>query len=228
MQEKHRNHLTQSLKKFGAYQQVNRYVDLLPELNSRLVKFAEGIFHWYTKGLIDLDNPDDVSRIRIMLRVLDETPGFDFFDNVFNEVDPDTVCEIIGISSFNPIGQSGKIEYDYSVTEIKNYEDAHSYFEAVSWCIVISEDSFKAYTANGNRFYFCRNSDWRNVPCVPEAGFPKDAYGYSLIAVEVTPDNQISSITSRWNTCGVETGLFISEKELRTILGEENYKKLFV
>ena len=151
MQEKYRNYLTQSLKKFGVEKQVNRYVDLFPELDSRLIKFTEGIFNWDMKGLIDLDNPDDVSRIRIMLRVLDETPGFDFFDNVFNEADPDTVCEIIGISSVNTILQSGTIVYDYSVTEVKDYEDAHSYFEAVSWCIVISEESFKAYAANGNR-----------------------------------------------------------------------------
>ncbi|MDE6057852.1 MAG: hypothetical protein K2F93_07530 [Muribaculaceae bacterium] len=228
MQEKYLNYLTHSLKEYGEDQQVNKYVDLFPELDSRLVKFAEGILLWNKKSLINLDNPDDVSRIRIMLRVLDETPGFDFFDNVFNEADPDTVCEIIGISSVSPMGQSGTIEYDFSVEKIKNYDDAYSYLEAVSWCIVISEESFKAYTANGNRFYFCSNSDWRDIPCVPGIGFPKDAYGYSLIAVEVTPDHQISSITSRWNTCGEESEHFISEQELRTILGEENYKKLFV
>lgn len=56
-----------------------------------------------------------------------------------------------------------------------------------SWCIVISEESFNDYTANGNRFYFCGNGDWWDVPCIPGFGFPRDRFDYSLIAVEVSP-----------------------------------------
>ena len=223
MQEKYRNCLTRCLEEFGAGHLVNKYAELFPEFDSRLVKFAAGIFLWNMNGLIDLGNPDDVSRVRIMLRVLDETPGFDFFDNVFNEADPDTVCGIIGISPDNFV-EDGKleIEFDYSVAEIKDFQDAHSYFESVSWCIVISEESFKEYTANGNRFFFCANRDWRDVPCVPCIGFPHDRYGYSLIAVEVTPENRIASVTSRWNT----TGQFLSPEELRRVLGEDTFSKL--
>ena len=95
-----------------------------------------------------------------------------------------------------------------------------------SWCIVISEESFNAYTANGNRFYFCGNGEWRDVACIPGMSFPHDRFGYSLIAVEVSPENKIVSITSRWNTCGGDTGDFITESELKSIIGIENYKKL--
>lgn len=225
-QEKFRNNLFRRLEKIGAAYRVNRYVELFPELDSRLVKFTEGIFRWDSQGLINLDNPDDISRIRILLRVLDETPGYDFFDNVFNEADPDNVCDILGISPANNIGEE-KIEYDFTVKEINDFEDAHSYFEVVSWCIVISEESFKEYTKNGNRFFFCCNSDWRATPCVPGLGFPHDKYGYSLIAVEVTPENKIISVTGRWNTCSGESGQFLSPEELRRTLGEENFNKLF-
>ena len=96
----------------------------------------------------------------------------------------------------------------------------------VSWCIVISEESFKENTSNGNRFYFCGNGDWWDVPCMPGIGFPHDKYGYSLIAVEVTPENKIASVTSRWNTYAGDTGDFITEQELKSILGMENYNKL--
>lgn len=226
MHENHLKYIIRQFEEYGAGQQVDRYVDLFPELDSRLAKFAPGILLWDLNGLIDIDNPDDVSRIRIMLRVLDQTPGFDFFDNVFNEADPDTVCAIIGMSP-GTAEYDEPIEYDYSVTEIKDFEDAHSYFEEVSWCIVISEESFSDYTAAGNRFYFCGNGDWREVPCVPGSGFPRDKYGYSLIAVEVTPENRIASVTSRWNTSAGDTGQFISPKELRKILGETNFNKLF-
>lgn len=214
-------------EEFMAIDQVERYVQLFPELNSRLSKFALGIFLWNMNGLIDIDNPDDVSKVRLILKVLDQTPGYDFFDNIFNEYDPDTVCQIIGMSPVAPI-EEGEIEFDYWVSEIKNFEDANSYFEMVSWCIVISEESFKEYTANGNRFYFCGNGeDWCDVPCIPGMSFPHDSYGYSLIAVEVTPENKIASVTSRWNTCAGDTGDFLSPEELQRVLGESNYKKLF-
>ena len=226
MQEKYRRHMTWWLDEFSAGNQVDHYVELFPELDSRLAKFAVGIFLWNMKGLIDINNPDDVSKIRLILKVLDQTPGYDFFDNVFNESDPDTVCQIIGMSPIVPI-EEGEINFDYYIDEIKNFEDAHSYFEMVSWCIVISEESFKEYTSNGNRFYFCGNGDWWDVPCKPGMGFPHDRYGYSLIAVEVTPENKIASVTSRWNTYAGDNGDFITEYELKSILGTENYTKLF-
>lgn len=227
MQEKYRKHIKWWFDEFCAGDQVDFYVELFPELDSRLAKFAIGIFLWNIKGLIDINNPDDVSKVRLILKVLDQTPGYDFFDNVFNEADPDTVCGIIGISGITPV-EEGDIKFDYSVIEIKDFSDAHSYFEAVSWCIVISEESFNDYTANGNRFYFCCNEDWWDVTSVPGMGFPYDRFGYSLIAVEVTPDNRIVSVTSRWNTCAGNIGNFLSPEELRRVLGEANYSKLFI
>lgn len=218
--------MTWWLDEFCAGDQVEHYVKLFPELDSRLAKFAVGIFIWNMKGLIDINNPDDVSKVRLILRVLDQTPGYDFFDNTFNECDPDMVCQLIGMSPVAPI-EEGEIEFDYSVREVKDFEEAHSYFEMVSWCIVISEESFKEYTSNGNRFYFCGNGDWWDVPCVPGMDFPHDKYGYSLIAVEVTPENKIASVTSRWNTCAGDTGDFLSPENLRKVLGEENFNKLF-
>ena len=218
--------MTWWLDEFCAGDQVEQYVKLFPELDSRLAKFAVGIFIWNMKGLIDINNPDDVSKVRLILRVLDQTPGYDFFDNTFNECDPDMVCQLIGMSPVAPI-EEGEIEFDYSVSEVKDFEEAHSYFEMVSWCIVISEESFKEYTSNGNRFYFCGNGDWWDVPCVPGMDFPHDKYGYSLIAVEVTPENKIASVTSRWNTCAGDTGDFLSPENLRKVLGEENFNKHF-
>ncbi|MDE6079744.1 MAG: hypothetical protein K2G35_06745 [Duncaniella sp.] len=212
--------------KFLAGNQAELFVRLFPELNSRLSKFAPGIFLWHTKGLIDIKNPDDVSKVRLMLKVIDKTPAYDFFDNLFNEANPDTVCQVIGMSPDSHT-EEGVVEFDYMVKEIKTFEDAHSYFEMVSWCIVISEESFKEYTANGNRFYFCANGDWREVTCIPGMSFPHDKFGYSLIAVEMTPKNHIASVTGRWNTCAGDDDGFLSPEELRGVLGEENFAKLF-
>lgn len=120
-----------------------------------------------------------------------------------------------------------RIDFEYTVDYIASYREARQYLDMVSWRFVISEESFNAYTANGNRFYICGSKEWWDVPCIQGKGFPRDRYGYSLIAVEVTPDNQIASITSRWNTYAGDTDDFITEDELKSILGIENYNKLF-
>lgn len=226
MQEKYRKHMIWWLDEFSAGSQVDHYVELFPELDSRLAKFAVGIFIWNMQGLIDINNPDDVNRVRQILKLLDRTPGYDFFDNVFNEADPDTVCGVIGMSSLKKADED-EIEFDYSVSPIKTYDEAHRLYEAASWDIVVSEESFNTHIANGNRFYFCENENWWDVPCIPGKGFPRDKFGYSLIAVEITPDNKIASVTSRWNTYGGKTGEFLSPQELRTVLGKTNFIRLF-
>lgn len=212
---------------FAAGHQVDYYVELFPELDSRLAKFAIGIFLWNMQGLIDLNKPDDISKVRSILKVLDQTPGYDFFNNEFNEASPDTVCGIIGLSPKSPV-EEGQIDFDYTVFPIENYNDAKDYLDMVSWRIVISKEAFGSYTAKGHRFYFCGNGDWWDVPCVPGTSFPHDRFGYSLIAVEVTPDHQIASVTSRWDTYAGDSGAFLSNDELRNILGDSNFNRLFV
>ena len=142
MQEKYRKHMTWWLDEFSAGDQVDHYVELFPEFDSRLAKFAVGIFVWNMTGLIDINNPDNINKVRSILKIPDKSPGYDFFNNVFNGADPNTVCGIIGLFPVTPL-KEGEIEFDYSVSEFKDYEDAHSYFDAVSWSIVISEKSFK-------------------------------------------------------------------------------------
>lgn len=224
-EEQYRKEIAWWFAELGSESEVDKYLTLFPELNSRLSKFAIGILKWNIARLIDINNPDDVSRIRLILKILDQTPGFDFFDNTFNECAPETVCEIIGMSSMTPV-EEPKIEFDYTVDYIGSYAEARQYLDMTSWSIVISEESFDAYTANGNRFYFCGNGEWWDTPCVPGTAFPHDRYGYSLIAVEVTPDNKIASITSRWNTYTGDSGDFITEEELKKILGDANFDKM--
>ena len=159
MEEQYRKEITWWFSELGLESEVDNYLALFPELKSRLSKFAIGILKWNLAGLIDINNPDDVSRVRLILKVLDQTPGFDFFDNTFNEATSETVCEIIGMAPITPI-EEPKIEFDYTVSYIGSYAEDRQYLDMTSWCIVISEESFNAYTVNGNRFYFCGNGEW--------------------------------------------------------------------
>ena len=220
MEEIYRKRMEWWFAEFCAANQVDHFLELFPELNGRLSKFGVGILQWGLGGLIDIENPDDVSLVRTILKVIDSSPGFDFFDQSFNECSPDVVCEILGMSS-KVSKEEQKIANDYVVTPIKTYEEAKEYEEMVSWCIVISKEAFEDYTKNGNRFYFLNNGEWWDVPCIPGIEFPYDSYGYSLIAVEVSPDYEIVSVTSRWNEYGKKSGNFLTASQLKDILGDK-------
>ena len=220
MEEHYKERMKWWFGEFCAENQVDLYLEIFPELKGRLSKFGIGIFQWNMGGEINIENPDDVSRVRMILKVLESSPAFDFFDQSFNECSPDVVCEILGMSPKTPRNEP-RIEHDYTVRPVKTFEEASEYHEAVSWCIVISKEAFNEYTKNGNRFYFLGNGQWWDVPCVPGNNFPHDNYCVSLIAVEVSPDNEIVSVTSRWNECSENSGKFLSESQLKEILGNK-------
>lgn len=159
-------------------------------MNDRLWKYTVGVFVWNMEGLIDLTNPDDVSRVRNILKVIGSTPAFNFFDNVFNECSPEIVCEILGLSPKTPREET-PIKFDFTVHPIRSWEEAEAWHEPASWNFLISEEAFKS---NDNRFYMGGNGEWYDVPCDPGANFPYDQFGYSLISIEVSPDDEIVSI----------------------------------
>lgn len=226
MAENFRIQIERVLAEYSAERDVDHYLELFPELDCRLSKFAAGIYQWNMEGKIDIENPDDVSRVRMILKVLDYSPAFDFFDQCFNDCSPEAVCEILGMS---PNGQreEPEMEYDYTVIPINSFEEAKEYSDMVSWCIVISKEAFDDYTKGGSRFYFLRNKDWQEVKSVPGRDFPYDQYGYSLIAVEMSSDNKIVSVTSRWNECSENSGKFLNESQLKEILGDK-YGELMI
>lgn len=55
------------------------------------------------------------------------------------------------------------------------------------------------------------------------AGFPKDDYGLSIIAVFVRNNGRLESVTSRWNSFQEGDSLMTSE-ELKALLGDEFVK----
>ena len=226
MEERYKERLNWWFGEFCAEHQVDHYLELFPELHGRLSKFGIGIFQWNMGGEISIDKPDDVSRVRMILKVLDSSPAFDFFNQSFNECSPDVVCEILGMSPKIPRYEQ-KIKYDYTVTPIKTFEEANEYNEAVSWCIVISKEAFDEYTKKGSRFYFLENKNWFDVQSIPGMNYPHDRFGYSLIAVEVSAGNKIVSVTSRWNESGENSGNFLTENRLRDLLGK-SYNELFI
>ena len=110
---------------------MDYYLETFPELKGKLSKFCVGIFQWNLRGEINVRNPDDICRVRMILKVLYSSPAFDFFDQSFNEYSPEVVCEILGMSP-KLLKNEPKIKFDYNVTLIKTFEEANEYSDEVS------------------------------------------------------------------------------------------------
>lgn len=168
MTDRERKEMVWWLDEFSAGDQADKYHELFPEMNDRLWKYAVGVFVWNMEGLIDLTNPDDVSRVRNILKEIGSTPAFNFFDNVFNECPPEIVCEILGLSPKTPREET-PIKFDFTVHPIRSWEEAEAWHEPASWNFLISEEAFKS---NDNRFYMDGNGEWYDVPCAPGGELP--------------------------------------------------------
>lgn len=97
MKERYRRELEWWFAELGSEEQVDRYIEVFPELKTRLSKFGVGIFLWEIQGLINIGNPDDVNLVKKILKTLNQTIYFEWFDNTFNECEPEKVCRILRI-----------------------------------------------------------------------------------------------------------------------------------
>ena len=86
----------------------------------------------------------------------------------------------------------------YTIIPIDNYEQAHKYSEYTSWCITHDKNAFDEYTKYGNRFYFCLINGFENTHKNDE-GAPLNAYGLSMISVEIDMNGDLLRITTRYN-----------------------------
>lgn len=95
MTERERKEMEWWLDELMARSQADKYLELFPEMNDRLWKYAVGVHIWIISGDIDISNPADISRVRNILKTIGSTSAFDYFDNVFNECTPKEVLEIL-------------------------------------------------------------------------------------------------------------------------------------
>ena len=75
---------------------VNRYLNIFPELDSNLSKYAIGVLLWEIKGMVNLEDAADVKMIKFILKVLNDNPmAFVIFDNTFCDASFDTTYHLI-------------------------------------------------------------------------------------------------------------------------------------
>ena len=85
-------------------------------------------------------------------------------------------------------------------------------------------EAYEDNTAGGTgRFYFCLQNGFENVPKKVGPNAPLDAYGLSMIAVCVTMEGEVNSITCRWNHKNGGSGHVMDDEQLSELLGVNFY-----
>lgn len=117
------------------------------------------------------------------------------------------------------------VNHDYTIVPINNFEESSKYGRYTSWCVTHNENMLKSYTADGSgRFYFCLRNGFQNEPKVKGDSCPLDRYGLSMIAVSVTMDGEVNTITCRWNHDMGGNDSIMTVEELENLLGRNFYQ----
>lgn len=114
---------------------------------------------------------------------------------------------------------------DYTVKEIKSFQEAQKYEKYNEWCVCNSEDAFDSYTSHGaNAMYFCLKNGFENIPQEIGENCPLDEYGLSMICVVVTPYNELHVAACRWNYKNGGNDHILDEEQLEDIMGRNFYE----
>ena len=124
-----------------------------------------------------------------------------------------------------PTNSNSASEHKYKIVKINSYNEFLPYRRlGKDWCISYGEDIFNVHAENGNcTLFLLIRDDVHHVEKKMGAGFPKDDYGLSIIAVFVRNNGLLESVTSRWNSFQEGDSLMTSE-ELKALLGDEFVK----
>ena len=169
-------------------------------LNYPYNTFYPGLLRWSRDGEIDLDTEKGVARAIALLKVICNSPAFDFYDGDFNGLSFESVKSSVNIDlDADEYHSDGP--HRYRIERIASFVQARKYRKyAPEWCILESEVAYDGHSDYGkNRIGFYIRDDMEKIPAFPGKDFPHDEYGLSLIAVITGPDSEIVSVTPRWN-----------------------------
>lgn len=169
-------------------------------LNYPYNTFYPGLLRWSRDGEIDLDTEKGVARVIALLKVICNSPAFDFYDGDFNGQSFEAVKNSVNID-LDAEEYHSEDPHRYRIERIASFVQARKYREyAPDWCILESEVAYDGHSDYGkNSIEFYIRDDMEKIPAFPGKDFPHDEYGLSLIAVITGPDSEIISVTSRWN-----------------------------
>ena len=201
--------------------------------NSRLqqCKFLLGVTRLYMEG--QLNNAQNIAAINKTLKYIASDTHVNEYDFNLNGENLDTLVQrFAGVAkddlqaSMNASNaRQLTINDNYTIIPIDSPEEASKYGEYTSWCVTHDENMYNSYTHNGSgRFYFCLHKGFENEPKVKGEGCPLDNYGLSMIAVSVTMEGEVNTITCRWNHNNGGNDSIMTIEQLEDIIGRNFYQ----
>ncbi len=201
--------------------------------NSRLqqCKFLLGVTRLYMEG--QLSNGNAIANLNKTLKYIASDAHVNEYDFNLNGENLDTLVQrFAGVAkddlqaSMNASNaRQLTVNNNYMIVPIDSPEEASKYGEYTSWCVTHDENMYNSYTHNGSgRFYFCLHKGFENEPKVKGEGCPLDNYGLSMIAVSVTMEGEVNTITCRWNHNNGGNDSIMTIEQLEDIIGRNFYQ----
>ena len=201
--------------------------------NSRLqqCKFLLGVTRLYMEG--QLNNGNAIANLNKTLKYIASDAHVNEYDFNLNGENLDTlVNRFKGVAkddlqaSMNASNaRQLTVNNNYMIVPIDSPEEASKYGKYTSWCVTHHENMYNSYTHNGSgRFYFCLHKGFENEPKVKGEGCPLDNYGLSMIAVSVTMEGEVNTITCRWNHDNDGNDNIMTIEQLEDIIGRNFYQ----
>ena len=202
-------------------------------LNSRLqqCKFLLGVTRLYIEG--QLRDGNAISQLNKALKYIASDAHINEYDYNLNGESLDTLVQRFSGVAKADFEQSKAASNarqltpnkDYTIVPIDNPKEAAKYGKYTSWCVTHHSDMYDSYTANGaGRFYFCLRHGFENEPKIEGEGCPLDSYGLSMIAVSITMEGEVNTITCRWNHDNGGNDNIMTIEQLEDLLGRNFYQ----
>ena len=201
--------------------------------NSRLqqCKFLLGVTRLYMEG--QLKDGNSISQLNKALKYIASDAHVNEYDYNLNEENLDTLVQrFSGVAKADleqSIAASNARQLtpnkDYTIVPINSPKEAAKYGKYTSWCVTHYSNMYDSYTANGKgRFYFCLRRGFENELKMKGEGCPLDSYGLSMIAVSVTMEGEVNTITCRWNHDNGGNDNIMTIEQLENLLGRNFYQ----
>ena len=201
--------------------------------NSRLqqCKFILGVARLYLDG--QLNNGQAIAELNKTLKYIASDAHVNEYDNNLNNESLQVLVNRFKGVAKDDLQQSMDksnarqltINQDYNIVPIDNSEEAAKYGKYTSWCVTHQSNMYDSYTNNGTgRFYFCLRNGFEKEPKVEGEGCPLDRYGLSMIAVSVTMEGEVNTITCRWNHDMGGNDNIMTIEQLEDLLGRNFYQ----
>ena len=229
-----KNYIMQQLgySESDAMQFIGQLKVKIPSVRLQQEKFLLGVARLFIDGELRVNDDFKCTNFNQTLKLIASDAHVNEYDNNLNGMSADDLINRFADVRVGELskrkelmgGKQYRKNNNYTIVPINSFDEAAKYSQYTEWCITHYPEAYKDNTAGGTgRFYFCLQNGFENVPEKVGPNAPLDAYGLSMIAVSVTMDGEVKSITCRWNHDNGGSDNVMDDEQLSDLLGVNFY-----